>query len=155
MIIEIDQSGKVEETAKDTVVAFADNSKKRTCRSILLPKKEKRKLQRFFRDVGIPRRYAYQVFSALVFLLIRPYLHRLDRIIIDAEYPGNDVLIRKLIVEKVRILYREFDPSIIVFQQIGKSSLAHDRAYYTYAKKYKPDMKVTSKEILGAIIAPE
>ncbi|MDP3997874.1 MAG: hypothetical protein Q8P73_05240 [bacterium] len=155
MIIEIDQSGKVEETAKDTVVAFVDNSKKKLYRSILLPKKEKRKLQRFFRDVGMPRRYNYQVFSALIFLLIRPYLRRLDRVIVDIEYPGQNTLIRNLILEKVRPIYEKFDPSIIVFQRIGKGSPAHDRAYYTYQKKYKPNQKIGSKDVLGAIIAPE
>ena len=154
MIIEIDQSGKVEETAKNTVVAFADNSEKIIYRSILLPKREKRKLQQFFRDVGIPRRYNCQVFSALIFLLIRPYLQRLDRIIIDIEYPGQNELIRNLILEKVRPVYSEFDPRIIVFQQVGKGSLAHDRAYYTYKRKYKPDLKVGNKEVLGSIIAP-
>ncbi len=153
MIIEIDQSGKVEETAKDTAVAFADNGKKKNYRSILLPKREKRKLQRFFRDIGIPRNYNYQVFATLIFLLIRPYLNRLDRIIIDIVYSGKDVLIRKLITKKIQTLYPEFDSSIIIFQQIGKKSLAHDRAYYTYTKKYKPNIKVSTKEILGAILS--
>ncbi len=155
MIIEIDQSGKIEETAKDTVIAFADNAKKTTYRSILLPKREKRKLQRFFRDIGIPHSYNYQVFATLVFLIIRPYLHRLDRVIIDTEYPGKDILIRKLIVEKIRATYQSFDPTTVVFQQVGKGSLAHDRAYYTYTKKYRPNIKVNSKNVLGAIVAPE
>lgn len=155
MIIEIDQSGKVEETAKDTVIAFADNAKKRNCRSILLRKKEKRKLQRFFRDIGIPRSYTYQVFATLIFLLIRPYIRRLDRIVIDTEYSGKDMLIRKLLSEKIRIAYSQFDDSTITFQQIGKGSLAHDCAYYTYKKKYKPDLTITAKEVLGAIVSPE
>jgi hypothetical protein len=151
MIIEIDQSGKVEETAKDTVVAFSNGIK----RSILLPKREKRKLQRFFRKLNRPRNYNYQVFATLIFILIRKYARRLDRIIIDVEYMGKNVLIRALLAQKMRAVYKDFDDSIIVFQQIGKKSPAHDVAYFTYMKEKKPTIKVNAKEVLGTIIRVE
>lgn len=135
VIIEIDQSGKVEETAKDTVVAFANEIKK----SIRLPKREKRKLQKFFREIGRPRMFSYQVFVTLIFLLIRSYVARLDRIVIDVEYPGQEQLLRNLLAEKIRVIYPDFDRRIIVFQQIGKGSPAHDHAWATYTKECKAD----------------
>lgn len=151
MIIEIDQSGKVEETAKDTVVAFSNGIQ----RSIRLSRREKRKLQRFFRKVGRPRMYAYQVFTTLIFLLVRPYLKRLDRMVIDVEYPGQDTLLRNLLAEKIRVIYPDFDTELIIFRLIGKKSAAHNYAWSTYTKGRKPDMDVTAKNILAALIVPE
>lgn len=90
MIIEIDQSGKIEETAHDTVIGFAD--KKGFTRSVMITAQEKRKLQKFFRQLSKPRFYTYKVFSVLVFMLAKDYLHKLDRLVIDTEYPGYEVM---------------------------------------------------------------
>lgn len=51
MNIEIDQSGKIENTNKDTVIAFSDD----TCGSILIKAVDKREIQKIFRDIGKSR----------------------------------------------------------------------------------------------------
>lgn len=147
MIIEIDQSGKVEETAKDTVVAFANGIVK----SIKLPRREKRKLQKFFRDIGKGKFFVPKVFSVLIFVLIRPYIPKLERIIIDEEYSGYEHLIRNLICELVRIKNPKFESDRIVFKQIGKKSPAHHVAYRTFRKLKKPNISVTAQDIMKII----
>lgn len=85
MRIEIDQSGKVEDTARPTVLAYA-NSK---IRVIVIPAASKRKLQEMYRRIGQPRLFVYQVFALGVYQLIR-LLRQPHIITIDTEYPGKD-----------------------------------------------------------------
>ena len=51
MRIEIDQSGKIENTNKNTIIAFSNNKFK----SIFISAKDKREIQKFFRRIGKPR----------------------------------------------------------------------------------------------------
>lgn len=65
MSYQIDQSGKIEQTSKVTVIALS-NSKQA---SIILKAKDKRDLQGIFRQAGKPKVFTIQVFSALTYLL--------------------------------------------------------------------------------------
>ncbi len=150
MDIEIDQSGKVEQTGKDTVVACA--TKKGFARSLRISAREKRKLQKFFRKIGKPSMYVYKVFSVLIVMLIRTHLDSFDRIIIDTEYWHQDHILRNLIVEILRKDVPSFDPARIIFRQIGKNSPAHDVANATYKRKQKPTLQVTAREVLAVIV---
>ncbi len=149
MIIEIDQSGKVEQTAKDTVIAFTD--KKKFKRSIKIARREKRKLQKFFRQLGKPRFYTHKVFAVLVFLLLKSYASKLDQIIIDPEYPGYENLLRNLIGELLETTNRNFERNRIVFKRIGKRSPAHKVANCVFRKEEKPTITVTAKDLLKII----
>jgi len=149
MIIEIDQSGKVEETAKDTVVAFADTRGFK--RSVKISAREKRALQKFFRKLGKPRFYTYKVFAVLVFILIQDYLSKLDRIVIDPEYPGYEELLRNLIFELIKTKDNQFERKNITFKQIGKKAGAHVIAYKTFRRKQKAHQIVTVKDVLRII----
>lgn len=150
MIIEIDQSGKVEETAKDTVIAFADRNDFK--RSLKINAREKRKLQKFFREIGRARFYTYKVFAVLIFILIKDYLRKLDRVIIDPEYPGHEDLIRNLLLQLVQKVNRKFERQTITFKQIGKRSEAHKKAYATFRGKQKPNRIITAKDVLKIIV---
>ena len=149
VIIEIDQSGKVENTSKDTVIALSSN--KGLKRSIKISAREKRKLQKFFRQLGKPRFYTHKVFSILIFLLIRRYASKLDRIVIDPEYPGYESLLRNLLSELLVNSSKEFEPSRIVFKRLGKRAQAHKVANTVFRKEAKPSMTVSSKDILKII----
>ena len=59
MKIEIDQSGKIENTNKNTIIAFSDSKFK----SIFISAKEKREIQKFFRRIGKPKIFIYKVFE--------------------------------------------------------------------------------------------
>jgi hypothetical protein len=150
MIIEIDQSGKIEDTSKHTIVALAD--KKGFSRSVRISATEKRKLQKFFRNIGHPILYTYKVFAVLIFIIIKDYISKIDRIIIDPEYPGHEQAIRDLLFGLIKTVDKKFERNRIVFKQIGKRSPAHLKAYTTYRRKQKPNLIVTRKDVLKIII---
>jgi len=56
MYFEIDQSGKIEQTNLDTVIAFSDGGSF----SILLKKSEKRKIKKYFCEHGFLKVYRQQ-----------------------------------------------------------------------------------------------
>jgi hypothetical protein len=129
MKYQIDQSGKIEDTAKHTVIAYSNDS----VAAVLLSAREKRKLQEMFRLIGKPKLYIYAGFSVLTYILIEPKLKLGDRaiFIIDKEYPGHDKTIQRLIQFFAN---RNIE---IRWQLLGKSSKAHDIAFKVYKKKLK------------------
>lgn len=135
MNYQIDQSGKVEQTNKDTVVAFS-NSK---VGAVILSKKEKRHLQEHFRRIGMPSIFVDATFTILIFLLIKNIPNR--KWIVDIEYPGHTKTIEKM--------YDSLSNKSIDFhwKLVGKSSPAHDMAYKVYTGKLKVGKRVTAEEI--------
>lgn len=132
MRIEIDQSGKIENTNKPTVVAFS-NAK---CDAIVISSKEKKVLQKYFRQIGKPRIFTYLSFAALIYLLIKDNLANNNQIVIDTEYIGYEKFIKQklseIIAENSRI------KNIHIYSaQIGKKSPAHIIAYLALTKKPK------------------
>lgn len=136
MIIEIDQSGKIEETNKDTIIAFS-NSKNF---SIRIHRRTKRKLQEDFRKRGIPKLFAMRTFSAGVSILIKNYINELDKMVIDTEYYGNEKVIKSMIIDSHPAKKKDKLQSIIEFKKIGKKSPAHILAISVSRKKRKADM---------------
>lgn len=141
MKVDIDQSIKIEDTSRDTVVAFSNS----ISASAIIPRKIKRQLQQKFRKISKIHLFMYRIFAAGIVLLIKNYLRKIDSIIIDIEYPGHNELIKKMILEMLKKLRRK-QPRIY-FRQIGKKSNAHDKAYLTYKKKIKPDIVLKQKEL--------
>jgi hypothetical protein len=142
MKIEIDQSGKVENTEKDTVVAFSNGVSK----SILIKARDKREIQIFFRRAGKSKIFAYKLFSVLIFILIKPYINKITEIIIDIEYPGKGDLIKIFLLERMRKIEPSFSAKDISFKLVGKKSGAHIVAYEVFARGKMPDKTVSFKE---------
>jgi len=143
MIIEIDQSGKIEQTNRHTVIAFSNSKKK----SIMISASEKKKIQSEFRRIGRPRMFVYQTFNIMIFILLKRYIKKIDRIIIDKEYPGKEKVMKNQIVDLFNKSQIEIDPKLILFKEIGKKSNAHSVGYLAFKKK-KADIKITAKEII-------
>jgi len=80
MIIEIDQSGRVEYTSKPTVIAGYN---KKWQRAVIIPAKDKRQLQKIFRQTGQPRIFNSKVFAALIFCLIEKNYHKITGLVVD------------------------------------------------------------------------
>ena len=138
MRVEIDQSGRIEETNRDTVLALGN---KDIFFSIRIPAKVKRQLKEIFRRQGKPRLFAIRTFAAAVVLLLRKSKLGPKIIVIDLEYPGHEQVIKDLIWES-------FDKEVeIEFEPIGKNSPAHEKAYFTYTKKLKEDRLIAFQEI--------
>jgi hypothetical protein len=145
MNYQIDQSGKVEYTSHDTVVAFSNGQKA----AILLKAKEKRILQQIFREAGKAHIFPYRVFAILIFLLLKR--RKFQELIIDTEYPGKSDLIKNYLLSDFRKAGIKISPSDIHFQQIGKKCEAHWHGYYVFTKKRKAEKIVSAKDIMKEV----
>lgn len=145
MIYKIDQSGKIEYTSHDTVIAFSNGKKK----AILIKAREKRILQKRFREAEKIRVFPLRLFSLMIFLLLKnePF----HEIIIDTEYPGRGDLIKNYLLHDFNRAGREIDPTIIHFRQIGKSTEAHWHGYYCFKGKRRAEIILKAKEVLKEI----
>jgi len=145
MVYQIDQSGKIEYTTHNTVLAFS-NSKKG---AILIKSKEKRLLQKRFREAGKNQVFVYRLFALLIFLLLKN--EKFSELIIDTEYPGRADLIKNYLLHDFGRIGRKIDPSSISFHQIGKNCEAHWHGYYVFKGKRKAELTITAKEVLEEI----
>lgn len=139
---EVDQSGKIEETHRDTIIA-ASNS---TSIALRIKASTKRSLQRKFRSIGKPRLFVYRTFAACVFLLLKRFRSRVNTIVIDREYPGKEALIADMLSEMFS--EKQEDAPTVTFHLIGKNSPAHERAYATFTGALAADGELSAKEIL-------
>jgi hypothetical protein len=142
MKVEINQSNKIEQTNKDTILGLA-NEKTFT---ILINRKIKRKLQEEFRKEGKPRLFVYRTFIASIVLLLKyANLRNLSEIIIDEEYYGKDKALKSMFLE----MWSRFNLKIpeISFRKIGRKSKVHSICYLTMKGSYKPNRIINFWEI--------
>lgn len=142
MKYQIDQSGKIEQTRRNSVVALT-NGKNMT---ILLKKKEKRKLQEFFKSAKQQRYFPYLTFAVLVAIIING-LKLKQKVVIDKEYFGNEQFIEEHILLYLQILGTKTFP-VIEFGHVGKLSNAHQLAYLVAVEKKKPNFVINSEEVI-------
>lgn len=89
--IEVDQSGKVEQTNRSTVLAYS-NSRRYAVEVLSTTKQE---ILRRLREQGRSSRASVQlVFAALVALLLKDVVEQADSVVIDSEYTGQDAAIK-------------------------------------------------------------
>ena|SRR5260221_10900990 len=149
MKIYIDQSGKVEYTGHNTVVAYSNGSNK----TVYISAVEKRKIQKLFRSVGKPEMFIYTTFASLVYLLIADKLENVSMIIIDREYWGKESVIKDQILRIIRTNgHTNFDSTKIEFGLVGKKRGCHIAAISVLRKKVKPDKIVIAKDVLKLIL---
>lgn len=141
MKIEIDQSGKIENTNQLTVIAFS-NSKSG---SILITAKDKKAIQKIYRELGQPNIFVYKLFAIAVFVLLRSELKNMDQIIIDREYPGFEKLIRQFVCETFERADKKIQKDIIHFHLVGKKSRAHRVAFSAFKRK-RADIRLDVKQ---------
>lgn len=142
MRVEIDQSGKVEDTRKLTVVCFANGRTK----TLLISAKEKRKVLIVMRALdGLRKNFVFRIFAGLIFLLIKD--EKVDSLVIDREYPGHETAIRNILFSlfvKNKLKLPEMS-----FGQIGKKNKAHQEAIAVFQGKRRPDIVVKANDILS------
>jgi len=143
MTIYIDQSGKVEDTATDTVLACT-NGKSYT---ISLTTKNKRRIQESLRRRGIGKMFMIYTFASLLYLLIKKARIKSQTIFVDIEYPGHSKTIEDIISKLNK------NPIDIRWKLVGKSSLAHELAIQTKRGKKKANVKTGAEELLKLILA--
>ena len=117
----VDQSGKVEQTNRDTVVAATDG------KSVAVVIKSRDK-QRLFRHAKLYRKkHLYlRIFTYAVFKAVESLLDADSKIVIDAEYPGKEHIIRAMLCTFIARRHGFFDIRRIEFDRVGKDSKAHE-----------------------------
>lgn len=149
MQVQIDQSGKIENTSKNTVLAFS-NSKSF---SVLITAKCKRQLQDIFRQRGQNRFFIYWTFAAGIALLLLNQVNEITEVVIDKEYTNKDRLIRKILINSLQKLEVNKIPEIY-FDRIGKKSKAHYIAYGVNLKRIKVG-KILSVKVFKELYSRE
>ncbi|TRZ77970.1 hypothetical protein D4R87_01665 [bacterium] len=142
MRIEIDQSNKIEQTNKDTVIGLS-NSKVFT---VIIKRQTKRKLQKDFRKQNQPRLFVYLVFiSSVVLLLNYAKIKNISEIVIDEEYSGYEKFFKQVFLRMYSKSHKKI-PNVRI-GNIGKKSGAHYISYLTMKKKIKANVELTYSEI--------
>lgn len=141
MRIEVDMSGKIEQTDIDTVVAFRNDEQY----SVLLKKKINVEVLMEYRNNY--KDIHYRLFAILIFYCIKNYLHKIQLIVIDIEYEGKEEDIKRNLLRSIWKSYPNFDKKLIKFSNIGKKSNAHRVAYQTFIGKLAPNKIIMKKEV--------
>lgn len=141
---QIDQSGKIEQTERNTVIAYTNKQQF----TALLKKREKRKLQRVFRAADMQNLFPYLTFAALLAILIYK-LSPKHKIIIDREYMGHE----DFIAERIKVFINQLGGKLaqVEFGHVGKLSKAHQLGYIVAVGKEKASLVVTADEVLKII----
>lgn len=145
MRVEIDQSGKIGDTKIATVLAFSNGESF----SIYLPATDKRKLIRVLRTPENSRVIYFQMFAALVYLLIKDFIYKCAIIYIDIEYEGREDQIKVYLLNIFKKFSQAINPDLISFMHIGKKSGAHIKALEAFRDKSKAGRIITVEEVLG------
>ena len=149
--IEVDQSGKIERTNTDTVLAFSDG----ISRAVRIPASVKREALELLRTKRRRSRNSkvvyWQLFVVGLHLLLREYWHRLEHVTIDTEYTGREIEIRGMLLMLIRVEQPGYPSKRISFRQVGKSSPAHHLAWQVHRGLREADHRITLEEILALL----
>lgn len=141
---QIDQSGKIEQTERNTVIACINGQQV----TILLKSGEKRKLQKVFKAANMQKFFPFVTFAALVAILLHK-LQSKNKVVIDREYFGHEDFIE----ERIETFITQAGSKIpqISFGHVGKLSKAHQLGYRVAVGKEKTTLTVNAGEVLKVI----
>ena len=145
---EVDQSGKIEDTEVDTILALANG----LSWTIRIPASVKRAGLAFLRQRHVSRKTRYlRMLAGGLYLLLCDYLDQLSFITIDVEFAGRENDLRGMLLV---LLWRKLPPfskERVIFHRVGKKSPAHHLALMTYQGKKPAGKTITEKEFIGAL----
>jgi hypothetical protein len=145
---EVDQSIKVNDLARDSVLAIADG----ISFAIVIPASVKRALMQYLRGKGKSRTaVAVFTFSIGLYLLLKNVIHAVDQILIDVEYMGREAEIKGALVNYLRRDDPSFDPARVIFGHIGKKSRAHHLAIEIARRRRTANRRISEAEIFEVI----
>jgi hypothetical protein len=121
-VVEVDQSGRIEFTSHDTVLAFSDGESF----SVLIPASVKRACITELRSRGLSGPTLYvRLFATGLYSLLKKHIQKLSRVTIDVEYLGKEAQIEEHLINLFRRAKHKVDAEQIQFRLIGKKSSAH------------------------------
>ena len=139
--IEVDQSIRIEELTKDTMLGIANED---VAFITVVPKRTKRVLYEMFRVQGKIKKFAPYVFAAAAGKAIYQVPLRTSDLIVDIEYPGYE--------REIIWIIKQMNPGIeIYFTAIGRRSPAHYAAYGAYIGKKNVDFWLDSKTLIAVL----
>jgi len=138
---QIDQSGKIEQTNRTTIICLANG----TSDTIEISAKIKRQLLEIFRRNGQPRNFILFSFCGGLSIILKRN-PSINYVVIDREYFGKEPVIKEILLEMLGKKQIE-----IHFSLIGRKVNAHKNGYLTFIKKLKPKKKTKLKDILEEI----
>jgi len=149
--IEVDQSGKIEQTHADTILAFSNGAQY----SIRIPASVKRSvlgaLEQKRKPSASKKAIPLRLFAAGLYLLLEDHLNTCDSIVIDAEYVGHEVDIRGMLLSLIWRSRPAFASDQINFGRVGKKSPAHDLAWSVTRGKRPANRLATEAELLDLL----
>jgi hypothetical protein len=147
---EVDQSGKIERTNADTILAFSNGEHY----SLRIPARVKlaalAKLKQKRPQAG-QTGHVLRIFTAGLYLLLWRYLVAADRIVIDTEYTGHEAVLRERLLYLIRLSDPGYTGKQIIFAQVGKKSPAHDLAWGITRGEHRAQHVVTEQELLDLL----
>ncbi len=141
MRIEVDQSGKIEQFNKDSVIAFSNKNQY----SVLIPKELKQEVFRLYK--GNVKELRYRLFCIGVYYCLKGYIKEKELITICCEYQGKENLIKSFLLEYLRRDCANIDSKIIGFGRIGKNSNAHAVAIDVFRGNRMPNQILSLNEV--------
>ena len=148
MQVEADQSGRIDQTDRATVLAMANGMQY----SIRIPapvKRECLQILRRRRSGKDPRSLYVLIFATVLYLLLKEHISQLGKVIVDTELPGHEAKIKEHALNLFRRSGIPVDPEAIIFQRIGKKSPAHKLAWRVYNGLADPDQTLGVEDILA------
>src|SRR3989338_2411859 len=132
---EVDQSNRIEEFTRDTIIGIANAENEFTA---VISKALKRRLYELARrdKPGKPKFFAPRLFARAIVAAIAEAPFEVRELIVDIEYPGYE----RVIVSTIERLA----PGVVVyFKPIGKKSPAHFAAHGVHIGKKKAAWQIT------------
>ena len=148
MQAEVDQSGRIDQTNRPTVLAISDG----ISLSILISARDKQAVLVALRRIKPKWSTAaihIHVFSALLHLLLCDVLSRMDLVIIDPEFPGHEALIKDRLLTLCRGKGVTVHNDQITFHRIGRKSPAHSLAWQVYTGLSDPDRVISLQDVMA------
>jgi hypothetical protein len=143
LIVEVDQSIKVEQTNRDTVIAFSNGERF----ALLIPAVVKRQASRYLTRQGKSNKRIYLfLFVLSLYHLLRAHGEKVSVLVIDIEYDGQEQNIKALLFQFLAA-DKENRPKV-VFKSIGKKSGAHDLAISVVRGERKANSTITFAEFV-------
>lgn len=148
MVVEIDQSGKLEQLDTGTAIAFANGESG----AIWIAAKIKRGATNLLRKTLIPTSDLRAILFAILTYILVEKLPKDIVLKIDEEYTGKERVIaetlEKLLVRKLTKNWR----GKIRFEQIGKHSPAHRLAWSIHRQKNKQRVRGIKLEEISRLL---
>jgi hypothetical protein len=147
MNADVDLSIRIEETARDTIIAIANGvslsmrisaaHKRNAIAELLILKPDRSRAQ-----------IHALIFSGLLFLLLKETIDKTTTVFVDTEYPGYDDIIKNRVITLLRATGLTVHRHQIVFRRVGKESPAHKLAYAVFSGKRTADKVITDEDLL-------